>query len=272
MNNLGVYSRTFTVAIGGLGKLSHKEIVMSEKHLTITWKPSDDANGEVTIQIGNTTQDEGKSHAMQIMTDLFDALLLRYAEHISEAVAPKPGTATFVNAEGRQNQIIEVPTGHFSSVSTTGHPLSTPREDELDEITRRVGFRFKTPSLSTSADLYSAKQMFSIGMQAENEVVRFLILYSVVALAALFKWHDGKQENVDKLLQDATPSLVRVPTGRNGKMETLYTRIRNDLIHAEGRGKDPSKPIQEIRQHLKDFQRDVAAVLNMLYHGTHITT
>lgn len=106
--------------------------------------------------------------------------------------------------------------------------------------------------------------MFSLGILSEDAVVRFLILYSAVALAALFKWGSGKQENVDRLLQEAVPSLETTASGRNGKMETLYTKVRNDFVHAEERSADPSKPMQEIHQILREFQGAVAAVLKRL--------
>jgi len=201
--------------------------------------------------------------ARRIIEDLFDELLLTFAHHITEVVPVVLGRPTFIDASGRETLLINV-SDVISFGSTTGHTPYAPSEAEINTVASRVRWHLKTPSVPTSAQLYAAKRMFSIGMQTEDEVVRFLILYSAVALAALFKWHDGKQENVDKLLQEATPSLVRAPTGRNGKMETDYTKIRNDFIHAEERAVDPSEPIQKIHQRLKEFQRDVAAVLIML--------
>ncbi|MDA2911660.1 hypothetical protein MYX04_12125 [Nitrospiraceae bacterium AH_259_D15_M11_P09] len=200
----------------------------------------------------------------RIIEDLFDEILLSLANHITEAVAPKPGSATFVDALGNETRLIEIPSGVMSFGSTTGHTPYTPSKTEINTVANRVRFHLITPSPPTSAQLYLAKRMFSIGMQSEDEVVRFLILYSAVGLAALFKWHDGKQKNVDRLLLGANTSLVPAPTGRNGELETLYTKIRNDFIHAEERSMDPSVPIQEIHQRLREFQRDIAAVLNML--------
>ena len=264
MNDGGTYSQSFTIVIGGLSGLPNKEILVPEKNITITLSPSDVATGNVTVQIRNTSKDEGRGLARRIIEDLFDELLLSLANHITEVVAPKPGSATFVDALDNETRLIEIPSGVMSFGSTPGHTPFTPSEGEINTVANRVRFHLIAPQPATSAQLYSAKRMFSIGMQTDDEVVRFLILYSAVALAALFKWHSGKHENVDRLLQDATPSLGTAPTGRNGKRETVYRKIRNDFIHAEERSVDPSGPMQEIHQRLREFQRDVAAVLNML--------
>ena len=243
--------------------MPNKEIVVPEKDVTITLAPSDVANGKVAVQIRNTSQDLGRGLARRIVEDLFDELLLTFAHHITEVVAPEPGRPTFVDASGRETLLVDV-FDVISLGSTPGRAPFTPSEAQINTVTRRVRFHLITPQPATSAQLYSAKRMFSIGMQSEDEVVRFLILYSAVALAALFKWHSGKQENVDSLLQQATPGLVLAPTGRDGRMETVYTKIRNDFVHAEERAVDPSEPMQEIHQRLREFQRDVAAVLNVL--------
>ena len=244
--------------------MPNKEILVPEKNTTITLSPSEVATGNVTVQIRNISKDEGRGLARRIIEDLFDELLLTFANHITEVVAPKPGSPTFVDALGNETRLIEIPSGVMSFGSTPGHTPFTPSEAQIDTVANRVRFHLITPQPPTSAQLYSAKRMFSIGMQSEDEVVRFLILYSAVALAALFKWHSGKHSNVDRLLQEANPSLVPAPTGRKGEMETVYRKIRNDFIHAEDRSVDPSVPMQEIHRRLREFQRDVAAVLNML--------
>jgi len=262
MNDLSIYSQSFPIVIAGL-KLVATEFDVPEKNLRVTLAPSDNARGTISVQIRNTSQDTGRGLAKRIVDDLFEELLLEFAHHIAEAVAPEPGRPSIVDASGHEILLIDV-ADVTNLGSTPGHGAYMSNDAQISAVTKRVRFRLFTPQLATSAQLYSAKRMFSIGMQSRDEVVRFLILYSAVALAALFKCHSGKQENVDKLLQQAVPGLVPAPTGRNGTMETVYTKIRNDFVHAEERVIDPSGPMHRIHLCLREFQRDVAAVLKML--------
>jgi len=107
--------------------------------------------------------------------------------------------------------------------------------------------------------------MYAAGLESQNQVVRFVVLYSALALAALFKWHDGRQQNVDRLILDRNPGIPKSASPRNkNAQETLYTKLRNDLIHAEERGCDPAWAIAAIARHISEFQRDVALVFSHL--------
>jgi len=106
--------------------------------------------------------------------------------------------------------------------------------------------------------------MYAVGLESQNKAVRFLVLYSALALAALFKWHDGKQQNVDKLLRETNSQLTVSPAPKTGKDETLYTKLRNDLVHAEERGSDPAGAIAAIEAHIDQFQNDVSMALSGL--------
>jgi hypothetical protein len=53
------------------------------------------------------------------------------------------------------------------------------------------------------------------------------------------------------------------PTTKNVQ-ETLYTKLRNDLIHAEERGCDPTADIAAIEKHIAQFQHDVWLVFSNL--------
>ena len=76
---------------------------------------------------------------------------------------------------------------------------------ELKALVRDVEALVVTPQPPTSAQLYTAIAMYAAGLESQNKVVRFLVFYSALALAALFKWHDGNQENVDRLVLERNP-------------------------------------------------------------------
>lgn len=44
-------------------------------------------------------------------------------------------------------------------------------------------------------------------------------------------------------------------------METLYTKLRNDFVHAHERGADPETARNEMSAKLGDFQATVARIL-----------
>ncbi len=91
------------------------------------------------------------------------------------------------------------------------------------------------------------------------------MFYSALALAALFKWHNGRQQDVDKLILDRNLAVTQTVSPKNKRMkETLYTKLRNDLIHAEERGCDPAGAIAEIEKHIAQFQKDVSLVFSHL--------
>jgi hypothetical protein len=148
---------------------------------------------------------------------------------------------------------------------TIGRGSVVLTQRDVDDLAKDVQLRVITPELATSAQLYAAVAMYATGLESQNKVVRFLVFYSALALAALFKWHDGRQQKVDRLILDRNPQIARSvsPTNKNVQ-ETLYTKLRNDLIHAEERGCDPGGAIAAIEKHIAQFQNDVWLVFSNL--------
>src|SRR3972149_4246659 len=105
--------------------------------------------------------------------------------------------------------------------------------------------------------------MYVSGLEASNKVVRYLIFYSAVALAALFQFHNGNQHSIDKLIRNAKPAVQIFKSPKDNE-ETLYTKLRNDLIQAEERGCDPANAISTIESQVEHFQVDVAEKLKSL--------
>ena len=106
--------------------------------------------------------------------------------------------------------------------------------------------------------------MFIIGMQSRDKVVRFLTLYSATGLAALFKYGKCTQKAVDDMLQLANPSISFSPRPSGplkGQPESFYTKLRNDFVHAEERGKDPATAKSAIENNCAGFQQDVSNLL-----------
>ncbi len=106
-------------------------------------------------------------------------------------------------------------------------------------------------------------------MQAEDKVVQFIILYSALALYALFKSakrnkRESIQDKIDAILRRQDPSLSRssTPSPHTLGLETIYTRIRNEFVHAEERKKDKYAAMREIEQNITAFEGLVAKIIN----------
>ncbi len=191
---------------------------------------------------------------------LYQRLLLAFAENVVTAAPPRLLTRTFASGD----TTTAAATLGINAVSAMRMRATViVSQMAVDGLARSVELRAATPQPPTSADLYTAIDMFTAGLEATNSVVRFLIFYSALTLAALFKWHNGNQAKVDHLILTVNPSIPR-STSHRGQQETLYTKLRNDLIHAEERGKNPPQAIYAIEAKLSSFQTDVATVFRSL--------
>jgi len=220
----------------------------------------------LSVRIEGTTQADGERRAALFIQELYRRLLLRFAARIHGAVPPRCGHQVFTITG------TDSPPGSVTRVPITGrmtiegrYPTMGVSAAEVREVAEEARWRFVTPQLPTSAQLYAAIDMFIVGLESPNKVVRFIVFYSALELAALFKWHDGRQEKVDELVQERNSRIPASPSPKKpGKNEGLYTRLRNDLIHAGERGVDPASAIGAIDAHVGQFQRDVSAILSNL--------
>ena len=80
-----------------------KEFDVPEKNLRVILAPSDVASGTISVQIRNTSQDADRGLAKRIVDDLFDERLLEFAHHITEAVAPEPGSPLSLMLQGMKH-------------------------------------------------------------------------------------------------------------------------------------------------------------------------
>jgi hypothetical protein len=79
---------------------------------------------------------------------------------------------------------------------------------------------------------------------------------------------NGGQKEVDTLLLDRNAQIPLSPSPKDiNRQETLYTKLRNDLIHAEERGRNPAAAIVDIENNISEFQRDVTLVFPRILNG-----
>ena len=256
---IGTYEQTFEFSLYGIEIPSN--IMFNVPALHLTAQLGAGATLQLKIQIIDTSEVVAESRANDFVQELYRRLLLRFAINIERAEPPRTIHRAF--KENGTNSVI-ITTQNISGKASIIKPNIVLSETDLDRVIKEVELRIKTLQPVTSTQLYTAIDMYTVGMESQNKVVRFLVLYTALSLAALFKWHEGKQDNVDRLLLERNPQLSTSPKPKKRKNanpnETIYTKLRNDFIHAEERGCDPKKAITTIEANIQQFQRDVSLV------------
>lgn len=219
---------------------------------------------QLTVSITNVAEPEADQRASKFAQMLYFRFLLRFGNRITKSEPPRllGKTVKADNSVSATAVALTLPSLTIAAFATVTSPLS---QAELDALVADLQLRFAIPELPTSAPLYAAIEMFAAAMEAQNAVVRFLILYSALTLAALFKYHKGGQQHVDKLMLQTNSAIPTSASPKKMNMqESLYTKLRNDLVHAEERGWDPAAAIVAIENNVSDFQRDAALVFSNL--------
>jgi hypothetical protein len=109
---------------------------------------------------------------------------------------------------------------------------------------------------SKDSDRYLS--LFRFSLNQTDSVTRFLFLYNLMLLR-----NGDKQEDVDaqiRSINNNTP-VTQSPKGR-GKMETIYTRLRNEVSHCRS-NVDQTKTAKEIQQNVSVFQDIVRKSLSL---------
>lgn len=249
---------TFELSLQGVEIPSPANFEVPELQLTAELK--DGVALQLTVRVMDVSEQEADRRAYNFAEELYLRFLVHFGGHIERSGPPRLIGKRFTT-DGSTSATAIV-TGQAHAIGGGSIVLS---QRDVDDLARDVQLRVITPALATSAQLYAAVAMYATGLESQNKVVRFLVFYSALALAALLRWHDGRQQKVDRLILDGNPQIARSvsPTNKNVQ-ETLYTKLRNDLIHAEERGCDPAGAIAAIEKHIAQFQHDVWLVFSNL--------
>ncbi len=80
----------------------------------------------------------------------------------------------------------------------------------------------------TRPDLYSA---YRFAVSQSDAVARFMFPYNI-----LLQLHNDSQNQVDNFIRGEEPTVLQTPSPRNPSiMETVYTRLRNEVAHTRAR-------------------------------------
>lgn len=130
---------------------------------------------------------------------------------------------------------------------SAGRPLeashATPpgRRDALSDFSLRLA----APPPAFAADVVVARQMYFAALKVENRASRFLIMYSASAVFSTFTpgTRGGTQDRIDQILTAEDPALAMTTPPSRTRAETEFTKARNDLLHAEERGRTPASAL-----------------------------
>jgi len=219
----------------------------------------------LTVRVDGTTELAAEARAGSFAQLVYHRLLLRFGAKIERSVPPSCVHRSFATRGTTASPAVSTASDALNMHVIIRRSPVVLSAAELKALVRDVEALVVTPQPPTSAQLYTAIAMYAAGLESQNKVVRFLVFYSALALAALFKWHDGNQENVDRLVLERNPQLTISPSPKKPNVnETLYTKLRNDFIHAEDRGRDPAGAIAAIEAEINQFQHDVSLVFSNL--------
>ena len=210
--------QSFELLLAGVDISSSVRFDVPELQLAADLK--DGTKLQLTVRVRDVSEKEANMRADEFARELYYRLLLRFGAHIKRSEPPHVIGRTFTR-DG-STSATAMPSG---KALTTGPQSLVLSQHDLDDVARDVELRVITPELGTSAQLYAAVAMYATGLESQNTVVRFVVFYSALALAALFKRHNGQQQNVDRLLLDRNPQIRMSVSPRNRNVqETLLAR------------------------------------------------
>jgi hypothetical protein len=246
--------QTFELSLQGVEIPLPANFEVPEQQLTAELKNGGEL--QPTVCLLDVSEQEADERAYRFAQELYMRFLVRFGDHIERSGSPRLIKKIFTTDGSTSTTAIVM-----GQALTIGHGRFSLSQRDVVDLAKDVQLRVIAPQVATSAQLYAALGMYATGLESQNKVVRFLVFYSALALAALFKWHDGRQQNVDRLILARNPQITMSASPRNKTVqETLYTKLRNDLIHAEERGCDSAAAIAAIEKHVAQFQHDVSLV------------
>jgi hypothetical protein len=192
-------------------------------------------------------------------------LTLWFCDHIKHAIIPAPTNQSF---QGPDPNTLHVLPGQ---IEITGLPVTvivTRRYpgDEIAKALKDFSLKEAAPTPAFANDIIVARQMYIAALTIENAASRFLIIYSALAAFAAFKLgtKGRTQSRVEKILTDEDPTIPMIappPQATITIKETEFTSARNDFIHAEDRGRQPTAAAAVIEGMTPKFQALVGRIL-----------
>ena len=125
------------------------------------------------VRVTDVSEQEADARANKFARTLYRSFLLRSGHHIERSEPPR--SISHLLALSGTASISGKTTGKaFVGASPT---VILP-QDEVGIVAKDVATRVISDEVPTSAELYTAIEMYAAGMESQNKVVRFLVFYS----------------------------------------------------------------------------------------------
>lgn len=207
--------------------------------------PTDPLDDEwhMTIHVGAVISiEEVRQISSAIKDDIFDIVSLMLNTRISGVRVVENGLTPRDGEGGIAHLLVPLLQGSATG-SSDGYPLSsTDIQNIQDALARISSLKKKTPL-----------RLFRIAASADEPLVQFQILYLTLEIL-----HNGCQKTIDRFIMSDSPNTSQTPDPRRknkGVLETVYTRLRNEIAHRESFALDTTGA--EIRNCMDEFRKIV---------------
>jgi hypothetical protein len=263
--SIGTFEATYSFTADGIRFPSSVVATQGDASICAT---GDGNRLEVTITLQDVTKRDGINNARVLADATYERLIMQHSGEIVVSASPQAERSCFE----ADDALHLVHTLHTSAGATIveGAPLAI-LDTAIKKALGRALFDLKAPAPSFAAPIATARKMFRVAMETDEPVVSYLVCYTALTLLAVFK--SGRdahgrgpgQAGVDRLLLQEDGTIACAATTRSGGrtvQETVFTRIRNDFIHAEDRGtQDPAQSANEMKLHLTRFRSLTGSIL-----------
>jgi hypothetical protein len=243
----------------GMSLTEPVESVTDQHHIVLSVVDPNGPELRLVVTLGASSEMLGLERAQTIADAVYERMLLDLAPYVAGSARPLREKHTFTDLTGGSTPggatIVGLSLGMVVAIAEGVASLDPVLvKPSLDRAL--LGVEVGQPAIA--AMVYSARAMYRVAMQTNDPVASYLICYSALHLAALFKRgpHATQQRNVDDLLMAEDARVQRLPVPQHDgsiKHETPFTTCRNRFVHAEGRGADPEGAAREMSDRLPAF-------------------
>lgn len=265
----GKYEATFKLIVRGFSISAPAESVSMDGQIRISLGADGD-EALLVISLDDVSEEAAAVQAERIAISVHEWLLLDLGNAIEEARPPRCIQASFKALDAPSAPTIRAATGVLALVGGTPSIVRGFGPERVSPILDRALLQLDVEQPAIAGMLYASRKMFRVAMETDDAVASFLICYSALSLAALFKLgrkNGGGQKGVDLLLMTEDASIrQRAVTRTDGttSLETPWTEVRNQFVHAEDRGADPESAAKGMSTHLASLRDLTARILRKM--------
>lgn len=203
----------------------------------------DDRSIEVSITFGDDFN-EGKLSNTDKITNVVNMLLDRISVELNKPIG-EPAHGMWIPA-CKDGEVL-IPLEERIGMLCNMEVITSPSKKEMEEL------KEKLINFNQLESFYFSQYRFSI--RQDDAVAKFMFLYNL-----LLSISGDQQKKLDEFIRACNPevSQTKSPLSKGDKviMETVYTRLRNEVAHIRA-DVVPESTIKEIKANVGEFQRIV---------------